>query len=198
MSVISSYANYVLVIFVIIYTVIFHYYGLEGNKTWNVYLEQMWHLGVVVAVIGFTVNLSSSEREKENNASSLAVQHETTGFIEIEKLFMANYPELLPLYKEMHQHNPDVQAIKVPDYDVSKKELLEATMASVIFQNIENIYTQLSTNPDYEPVFTLGEWLMTWRVWFLSPTLRRKWQINKNVFYSKKTVEFVDKHIITH
>ena len=189
-------------VMVIIYTISFWAFDLVDNRVWLSYIESLYHFGVIVAIAGFVLTQFETEEKTMMDYISQINQQQELGFIEIEKLFMNHYPELLPLYKELNQHNPLIQKIRAPsNINQSKKTFYEITVCNMIIQRIENTYLSISQLHKYFSFDHLGsrefnEWASTWKQWFKSPTLRRVWHSNKNKLFAQATADFIDREII--
>lgn len=181
----------------IFYTFIFFYYGLANKPIWIAYTQTLFNLGVIVAVIGFVLDRVYRMHQQDVDYQHQLTQQQKQGFINIEQEFMHHYPELLPFYKEIHQQNNLLQSLPNPkNIDQIKRAELESIMSNVMIQSVENIYSSLKLVPDYQSLPEFVEWTNTWKQWFKSPTLRRIWKINKSVYFSQNTVNFIDKEII--
>jgi hypothetical protein len=190
----------ILVTLLIVYTVFFKILHLDKNSQWLSYLESVYHFEVIVLILGLILNQIVVENEAKVTHVDRINSQQELGFIDIEKTFMKNFPELLPLYKELNQQNPLLQSSPIPqNIDPIKKNLLETNICNIIIQRIENIYlTILHIKGFADESIEFAEWMETWRLWFLSPTLRRIWNLNKNLYFSASTRHFIDNQIINN
>jgi hypothetical protein len=193
--------DYFAIVFVLllllIYTIIYWFSDLSSS--WFKYLKSMSNLGIVVALVDFIISeINQSSAATVDFISNMEDQQES-GFIDIEQLFMSNYPELLPLYKEINQHNPMIQSLKVPEnIDPIKKVQLETNVCNIMIQRLENIYLSILKFPDYQQIPEFKEWITTWKQWFKSSTMKKVWNLNKKYYFSSQTANFIDNYIINN
>jgi hypothetical protein len=183
----------ILIIALLLYTVIFWTFRIYKNEEWIKYTESIYHLGVLIALISFLVDQNNTKKQEEDKLINEIIRNEEVGFIDIEQNFLENFPTLFPLYKELNQHNKILQAIPIPkNIDPIQKAQLEINMCNIIIQRIANTYLNGLQLKGYFDTAEYKEWLLTWREWFNSPTLLRVWNTNKNIFFSKRTVYYID------
>lgn len=181
----------------IFYTFIFFYYGLANKPIWITYTQTLFNLGVIVAIIGFVLDRVYRMHQQDVDYQNQLTRQQKQGFMNIEQEFMHHYPELFPFYKEIHQQNHQLQSLSNPkNIDQTKKSELESIMSNLMIQSIENIYSSIKLVPDYQSSSEYIEWTNTWKQWFKSPTLRQIWKINKAIYFSQNTVNFIDNEII--
>ena len=185
---------HILAIVLILYTVFFWTFNFDRNARWMTYLSD---LGLIAALFGFILSQLEQIRQRQQEELTEFNQQQEAGFVEIERLFMKYYPDLLPFYKELNFQNLAIQAVpNPPNIDPLKKAQLESNMFNIIVQRIENIFIAYETYEYFQESPWFQEWMQTWRHWFKSPTMQRLWKFNKNTFFSPKTVNFIDSHII--
>jgi hypothetical protein len=183
------------------YTIVFWLYALYQNEPWIKYVGTLYNLGVVIALIGFILERNDAQEHELLSDISRITRDQEVGFIDVEKEFMNYYPELLPLYKEMNQRSQVIQSVPIPqNIDVAKKIILEYNACNIFIQRLENTYLatiDVGRDHSMKEVFTseFNEWVLTWRNWFKSPTLRRIWKEN-SVLFSSRTKLFIDNVII--
>lgn len=183
--------------FIMTYTIVFVVYQLNLSPAWLSYIQSLYHIGVVIIILGFILNQVAEHTKNVHDNTAEAGRLAEAGFVEVEHLFMQNYPELFPLYKELNQHNKILQSTPNPkNINPTKRVQFEYSICNIILQKIENIYSLGLSIPDYKESDEFQEWLITWKQWFKSPTLRRVWHSNKNVF-ARYTQNFIDNEILT-
>ena len=185
------------------YTLLFWLYALYQNEPWIKYVGTLYNLGVVIALIGFILERNDAQEHELLSDISRITRDQEVGFIDVEKEFMNYYPELLPLYKEMNQRSQIIQSVPIPqNIDIAKKIILEYNACNIFIQRLENTYLatiDVGKTHGMKEVFTgeFNEWVLTWKNWFKSPTLRRIWKEN-GMLFSSRTKLFIDNVIIGH
>ena len=185
-----------LVLIVVVYSIFYWFLRMETASRAIKFISD---LGVIIAIVGFILTqLNEIERREDENITNFNEQQET-GFIEIERQFLKYYPELFPLYKEMHLENNILQSLQnPPQIDPIKKIQYECNIFNIITQRIENILSSAASLnfEEFRQSATYNEWVKTWRQWFQSPTLRHLWSINRSYYFAPVTMEFIDRVII--
>ena len=183
-----------LVLVVIIYSIFFWFFKMETTSRLIKFISD---LGVIIAIVGFILTqLNKIERREDEDITDFNEQQER-GFIEIETKFLEYYPELFPLYKEMHLENKILQSVpNPPKIDPIKRVQFECNMFNIITQRIENILASSLNFEEFKQSATYNEWVRTWRQWFQSPILRNLWNVNRSYYFAPMTIEFIDRVII--
>ena len=182
------------VIFVVVYSIFF--WCCKENVRSNLIVFAS-DLGVMTALASFILSQLDQIEQHEEEQINEFIQQQESGFIEVERQFLKCYPELFPLYKEMHIENPILQSLPdPPQIDATKRIQYECNMFNIITQTIENILLLVVKHQEVQKLPSYNEWLQTWQQWFRSPTLCRLWNINRSYYFSPSTVQFIDKLIV--
>ena len=181
-------------LFIVAYTIIFWGFNLDNKSRLMTYMSD---LGMFVAFFGFILSQLEEIRQRQQEELASFNQQQEAAFIEIEKLFMKYYPELFHLYKELNSQNKHLQSLPDPtNIDPNKRAQFESNMFNIIIQRIENVFIAYNNYEEFSKSPWFEEWMQTWKHWFLSPTMQRLWAFNKNIFFDKRTVNFVDMYLI--
>ena len=116
--------------------------------------------------------------------------------IGFEKLFVENYPYLERLYKQLNNDNDTLKSIPSPslnEEEKKKRRALEINMCAIIFQMIENIYTENKTFDPESPHNAV--WIHKWKTWFKGPIIREQWS-NMKENYTRSTQIYIDNNLL--
>lgn len=194
-------ANILIIIIIIIflvYTILFWYADIGKNSRMMAYFQSLFWLGIIIAFL--TLIMKESKRKVDDNKKYIhhISEMQEIGMIDIEKMFILNFPELFPLYREMNSHNYILSKMPdPPNIDVIKQQQLETSVCNIIFQRIENIYSEAILFDEFETSTYFLEFMITLRLWFKSERLRRIWDFNKHKYFSVDTIKFIEKKILS-
>jgi hypothetical protein len=182
------------------YTLIFWQFRLDKSHAILSYFEVLYHLGFILAAIGLILNQTAIQKKDNEVELASIIRQQEYGFIDTEQFFINNYPHSFPLYKEMNRQNRSIQRTPIPDnIDPIRRSQIEASFSNIIFQKIENNLS-LAMRPQHGKYLHSNgfrEWIITWKQWLKSPTLRKHWSNNKYTLFSENTRNFIDNNIIT-
>jgi hypothetical protein len=147
-------------------------------------------LGIILGFTVMALDYCKDRDHMEKEDLNTKVKECQTNWIELEKLFISQYPYLDRLYGQMYPSHPEMKDIKLKltDDEWRKVRVLEVHVCSILFQCIENICTY--GDPDH-----LHEWVLVWKSWFQSKIVRRQWSVMRQ-FYTQSTQLWVDQHIM--
>lgn len=184
----------------IIYSMIYWTTDWLENKKFIDYTFTTYNLGLIFTIIALILDSSQKQEERQREETQDYLTEVQNAYVNIEKMFMENDPYLFPLYKELNGHNPFIQNLSIPpDLDQAKAQRLESSMANIIFQGIETIIITNTldghnTTLSIQQKQNLEAWRITWKTWFMSPTLQKLWVLNKH-FFAQNTIFYVDQLI---
>lgn len=182
----------------------FGYYtksSTQTQKSFDTFAKILTQIGLLVTAVGLFYNIYGQSVTLKTQKQQQTLDLNSDAFIFVEGMFMNN-PGLMRLYAEMNSNNPDLQ-VEVNQFEQQKIDpslwknpFLEAQAGNIIFQKIENTLTVLDYDPGALQSTEWDEWVRTWRLWFMSPTLRKLWQQSAPYFYSQQTQNFVRDYIL--
>jgi hypothetical protein len=150
-------------------------------------------LSLLGIILGFTVlalDYCKVAEDKNTELQNIKVKECQTNWIELEKLFIANYPYLDRLYGQIYPSHPDMKDItlKLSPDEWRKVRILEVHVCSILFQSIENICI-------YAEPTQMVELIKVWRSWFQSQIVRRQWSVMRE-FCTPSTQLWIDQHVM--
>jgi hypothetical protein len=157
-------------------------------------------MGVIVTFLALAVELISRQEQQVSEQTRSRISDAEKGFIQIENIFREMDPYLSALYREMNPQNTLLQNLPNPPVsrvDPVQETRLENHVANIIFQQMENILQNTSELGGGGRFHPAPEWIRTWQTWFQSPRLQKMWNLNKDIFYSRAAVEWIDRNIVS-
>lgn len=159
------------------------------------YISMLAIIGTFVLLLSYIEGTNNTARNVNKDLLLTQTQADEKMIVDLEKLFMANSPNLLRLYKQLYPNNAAIQ--RLPDPQPITSEIIEKEQhaLAIILQQVETIlYPVLNKtidpkSPAFEP------WIRTLRTWFTSPLLKEYWLANK-FYYTRATQQFVDERIL--
>lgn len=182
-----------LILFFVIYTIVFWFFDLSKYNSFLEYLASLYHLIVVISLVGFVLDRMSESYQQQLNINS----QEESGFVDINNLFLKYYPESFELYRQINYNDKNITKSPIPtNVNPTKKVMIDSIICLTIIQRIENIYLIMIQDPNYAQTDTYRGWVKVWRQWFHSPILLNIWNKNKNILFSDQITNFIDQVII--
>jgi hypothetical protein len=175
----------------VLFTLLFWTTKISENETLIRYVNILSVFSTLAVIVSLFLSLKQSEEEsdrrlKDEDARKVDEFTAETqrNWIDLEKLFMENYPYTASLYDEIYPGSP----VQIPS--LSPEQQIEAQdkqvhVASTMIQIIENVITARGVQRgDYG-------WAPTFISWLGSPTIQRVWASSKK-FYNPVTNAFID------
>jgi hypothetical protein len=164
----------------------------ESTKFTN-FCTVMSILGIILSFIVLVSEYHKMKDQKKIHDVEVKTNETQLNWIELEKLFISNYPYLSRLYSQMYATNPNFRNLdlKYSAEDWQKIQFLETHVCSILFQVIENICAKSDEN---DKDVHYHEWLPTWKSWFRSPIVQQQWNAMKP-FYTPKAQACVNEHL---
>ncbi|AYV84518.1 MAG: hypothetical protein Hyperionvirus28_6 [Hyperionvirus sp.] len=180
----------------IIYTYFYFKYNLGGTgpKSYSNYLKTLTVIIIALAALVAVSQYKINSTKEEFDQTQTLLNEAQVNWIEMEKIFINNYPYGERLYQQIYKTNKILQNNKISVKDMERVIAFEIHMCSILFQSIENVSWAIKKITGDWSNIQYG-WINAWRSWFKSPIIREQWELTK-VFYGRITEEFVDKLII--
>jgi hypothetical protein len=119
-----------------------------------------------------------SERQKE------LVRENEKYWVDLEKLFMNNYPYLNNLYIELYPDNKNLNKVELSGLEKFHQSNLEVHVCNILYQIIENV---LHTESNLEL-----SWKNVFKSWSKSEIFRSNWEVSKQFYDKNITVPYID------
>ncbi len=173
----------------------YYYFWVSGTSIvettkFSNFCTTLSFLGIILGFTVMAIDYCKTRDEVNTENTNTRVKECQTNWIELEKLFIAQYPYLDRLYSQMYPSHPEMKDVKLkltPE-EWRKVRVLEVHVCSILFQSIENICTY--GDPEH-----LEEWIRVWRSWFQSQIVRRQWSVMRE-FYTPSTQLWIDQHVM--
>lgn len=184
----------IVIIFAIIFialTFSFFKTDLYKSERFAKYTSVISVLATLSIVVSFFINIRSNaindqrRLEQEEKDRQRDFEQETQRYwIDVEKMFIENYPYLNNLYSELYPDNPNIKKIILTGNDLFEQQNLEQHVCQILYQTIENIYNTKSIDPNFgwQPIF---------KSWAKSNVFRTNWKYSRR-FYNLETQKYID------
>ena len=172
-------------------TISFFKTDLYKSERFAKYTSVISVLATLSIVVSFFINIKSNSdndrrrSDQEEKDRQRDFEQETQKYwIDVEKMFIENYPYLNNLYKEMYSDNPNIIPVQLSGQDLIEQQNLQQHVCQILFQTIENIYNTKSIDPNFgwQPIF---------EHWTKSDIFKSNWKYSKQ-FYNLETQKYID------
>lgn len=181
----------VVVVLFLLATVVFWTTNHSAKMNMTNYAALVSSVGIIFVFITFIYQQSGFARQEEARTIDRYLQLTSSGWIDVEKEVIANYPYLERWYSQIYPGIP----INLPYVkDTIKQRDMEIHISQILIQNIENIFI---ANGGLSITWATQqtEWYNTFKSWMSSPIMQEVWSYVKP-FFSHEMQVFIDKQIL--
>jgi hypothetical protein len=153
------------------------------------YVSTVEAFGILIALISFMLAIVADQRQQKAARDTEQLALTQAGWVELERYFAQQQPQLRRLYKQMYADNAQLQRLPDPELTPDVREQ-EVHAASQIFQIIANVYWLVAEH-QVGGWQSNQDWIHVFRSWLRSPILREQWRHFRR-FYDAETQQFID------
>jgi len=178
-------------IFVVL-TGLYTFTNIYENKRFTAYLSILSVFSTLTLITSFINSIQLAEKESQrkqkqenDQRASLFLTETEKYWVDLEKLFITNYPYGAQLYSELYPkanlHPPSLSSEQQAQADDKQYHICQ-----ILHQTIENIISTQELKDS-----SLFGWQQIFNAWSASSIFRKNWIVSKE-FYNPSTQKYID------